>query len=246
MVVLQIKACAAFCNLLLEIRQAKTLCIEKCLGLLVSLTQSSEPQLVCHAAWSFKNLTDKLPNECRFQVLKEFHWTHVKPLINHPDSSVQHSALRFVQNVCSSDPESIQSVIDWSQGELLGIISEKLTNIQTCRPDVVTASLTVISNIATGTSEHQAAVIASGIPSQLLTCLRDKREDSIRCAATFCVINLIWRDELPLANGGGEEARQRAMALREIGIEAQLKSMQGDASLDVRERVRTAIGFFSG
>jgi len=50
---------------------------------------------------------------------------------------------------------------------------------------------------------------------------------------------------LPLANEGVEEAHRRANTLRHFGVESQLRSMQGDESLDVRERVRTAMSFFS-
>ena len=221
-------------------------CVENCLHLFVDFTQSEEPQLVSHAAWAFKNLTHDLPGDHRCRVLKEFHWSIVKNLMYHDDAAVQTSVLCFIQNVCSSDPESIQSVFDWSQKELLPVVSSKLAQSETTPAEIVTAALRVVSNVATGSQEHQTAVMDSDIPRLLLTCLRDQRSESIRGFAAWCVINLIWRDELPCANnGGGEGARQRAAALREIGIEAQMRQMQGDASLDVRERVQTAIGFFS-
>ena len=221
--------------------------IDKCLSRLVALTQSNEHQLVYHAAWAFKNLTHNynLSSEDRMQILRKFPWPHVRALMHHPDNSVQASALTFIQNVCSSDRDSIENVMEWSQPELLDVISEKLSHLEECSPPVVAASLRVVSNISTGNAGQQAAVMDSGIPAQLLQCLRDDRCEHIRCAAAWCVINLIWRDELPLANECGDEARARAATLRALGIEAELKTMQGDASLDVRERVRTALGFFS-
>lgn len=75
-------------------------------------------------------------------------------------------------------------------------------------------------------------------------CLRYDKDTDVRISATWCIINLIWRDELPLSDTSSEQARARARLLRELGIEAELHEITDDPELDVRERVKTAIGFF--
>jgi len=237
-------ASAALCNLLKEIQLAKTTCVDKCLGSLIVMTESAEPKLVHHAAWCLKNLTYSLPSFHCSRVIQEFHWFQVKKLLCNTDASVQESVLRFLQNLCSSSPENTQAVIEWSGGELLSEMSKKLQNVEDMDPSVVAAALRVVSNVATGSSEHQWAIIDHKIPEQLPACLRDERSMWIRIAAVFCIINLTWRDELPCPDETEDGAMRRAIHLRNIGIEAVLEGMTKDESLDVRERVKNALGFF--
>lgn len=223
---------------------AKTVCEPEALGRLVELTQSDDPALMCNAVWAFKNLTCDLPTSRRKLVLQELPWSYVKALVHDPNHSVQELALGILQNMCCNSTDSIiQSLISWSNNELLLVVQEKLTEVSESRPEVIAVALRVASNISTGLPEHQAMVMDSGIPSKLIPCLRDGRSQHVRAAAVWCVINLTWREQ-GQSNSSQDDAHRRATALREIGIEAELKQMQGDESLDVRERVKTALGFF--
>ena len=76
------------------------------------------------------------------------------------------------------------------------------------------------------------------VPHLFFHCLADTSE-GVRVATVWCIINLAWREP---AKAG---APQRIAAMRELGLEATLQEMQlEDASLDIKERVRTALEYF--
>eukprot|EP00210_Caulerpa_lentillifera_P009500 g9060.t1 len=237
-------ACGALCNLLMDAECAKEVCVPESLRLLVELTQSQDSALMSNAVWAFKNLSCDLPDSLRTVVLQELHWSYVKALVYNPNHDVQESALRFLQNMCCNSNNSfIQYVISWSSNELLLVIHEKLHQPMDSHPEVIVAALKVTSNISTALPEHQLAVMDSGIPGRLIPCLRDERSQDVRAAAVWCVINLTWMEQ-GQSNSTQDDARIRAMTLRELGVEAELKQMQSDESLNIRERVKTALGFF--
>lgn len=53
----------------------------------------------------------------------------MKGLLNDPESVVQSQAMRFLQNMCNSEQTVIQAVMDWSDGELLTMVAEKLKSV---------------------------------------------------------------------------------------------------------------------
>lgn len=70
----------------------------------------------------------------------------------------------------------------------------------------------------------------------------------IRCAALWCIINLVYFDRTSLVGGGvaggGRRPREVVDKLRALKVEDQLRLMTNDPDLDVRERVRDALNVF--
>lgn len=76
------------------------------------------------------------------------------------------------------------------------------------------------------------------VPRLFAHYLTDASE-AVRVATVWCIINLAWREP---ANAG---APQRIAAMRELGLETALQEMQAeDVSMDIKERVRTALEYF--
>ncbi|GMH43090.1 hypothetical protein BSKO_11012 [Bryopsis sp. KO-2023] len=243
----QENACSTLCNLLLEFTRVKHLILDQGLRQVIALTQSMDADLRFNAVWALKNLSFQLEVEKVQQVLRELPWEYVRGLLDDPEQRVQSQAMRFLQNMCSSEQTVIQAVMEWSRVELLSVVAQKLEKVQSQNPETdtaISAALRVASNVATGMPVHQEAVMDSGIPDQLLRCLRCEEDKDVRVSAVWCIINLTWRDELPMPGTSAEQARSRARVLRDIGIEEELHEMVDDPELDVRERVKTALGFF--
>lgn len=76
--------------------------------------------------------------------------------------------------------------------------------------------------------------MSSNLPALLLHHMRSTSSPDVRLPAVWCVINLTWPEP-------GQDVASRSRRLRELGFDEQLRQLQGDASLDVRERVKTAL-----
>lgn len=63
------------------------------------------------------------------QVLKQLPWEYVKSLLGDSECGVQSEIMKFLQNMCNSDQSVIQAIMDWSQGELLTMVTEKLERL---------------------------------------------------------------------------------------------------------------------
>lgn len=103
--------------------------------------------------------------------------------------------------------------------------------------ELVRAALGVLIHLAAGSSKHRQQLVAQ---KQLLTAWLPHfghQDRQVRVSCVWGVINLTW----PETAADREDARRRAMELREIGIEERVRSLEKDPDLDVRERVKTAV-----
>eukprot|EP00854_Cymbomonas_tetramitiformis_P003657 gene3657-4592_t len=119
-------------------------------------------------------------------------------------------------------------------------------------------ALTVVRNLVYGSPEDIQrvlqysggdvlldALMRTSIPQAMLACLKDPQSCiELKVAALWCLINLSWQDK---GEGGyvDAETAARVSKLRKQGFEELLHCMKDDASLDIKERVRTALEQFA-
>lgn len=102
--------------------------------------------------------------------------------------------------------------------------------------ELVRAALGVMIHLAAGSSKHRQQLVAQ---KPLLTAWLPHfghPDRQVRVSCVWGVINLTW----PETASDREDARRRALELREIGIEERVRGLSTDPDLDVRERVKTA------
>ena len=101
----------------------------------------------------------------------------------------------------------------------------------------------MFGNVASGNEFHKEAVMQQRIPqgdngtqSFILKFLQSN-ENQLRTASVWAIVNLTF----PSSPG----ALSRLVKLHDAGVVSQVKSMVNDPCLDVKLRVRTALGQFT-
>lgn len=84
----------------------------------------------------------------------------------------------------------------------------------------------------------QNAIMSTDIPSYLMRYVQPQFSAEVRVAALWCVINLCWQE------GDRAENQDRLLALRNRGLEVQLRAIRDDASMEIKHRVSTALTLF--
>lgn len=170
------------------------------------------------------------------------------------DVAVQEQALDFIRNMLNGDDcaymfEHLLRAV--GQDKVFSLLTEKLAPVlpasysTTPRPnkpiyqptELILSTVHVLTHIANGSPTHKQLLIAQ---KQLLANWLphfnhvDRR---VRVISVWAVNSLTWVED----DADRAGAVQRAKELRLCGIEAAIRGLAGDADLDVRERVKTAV-----
>jgi len=73
--------------------------------------------------------------------------------------------------------------------------------------------------------------MSTDIPAYLIQFIRPQFSAKVRVAALWCVINLCWQE-----GDRAEGNRERLLALRSRGLEAQLRAIRDDVSMEIKVR----------
>ncbi|GME61002.1 hypothetical protein GTA08_BOTSDO00803 [Neofusicoccum parvum] len=104
-------------------------------------------------------------------------------------------------------------------------------------PEILLATTFIIVHVANGKPAHRQLVIAQGQLMHHLLPLFSHPDRRIRVACVWLVNNLTWIED----TSDHINARQRALELRNLGVEERVRLCLSDAELDVRERAKTAM-----
>ena len=102
---------------------------------------------------------------------------------------------------------------------------------------IIVSVLYIIVHIAAGLPRHRQLLVSQSELLKLVVPLFTHLDPEVRCPCAWIVINASWHDnsaDLP-------NSRSRARELVKLGFYEQLEAIEGDPSLDVRERTRTAL-----
>ncbi|KAI8811242.1 armadillo-type protein [Cladochytrium replicatum] len=245
--IVQITACATLCNIVLDFSPMKKTVVDfGGVERLVELAKIDYPRSVnghlrMNAVWALNNLLFNADIEVKQRVMSALGWNTLERLLFDPDLMVQRQALNLLRNLTST-----RSGEDYIDAVFSGLGTETLTSILENKLLYMHQNPESILHVTYESSQKwtqfspDGAVYVPGTDHRLLRLVRAylRHEVSVvRVAALWVIINLTWTDD-----GGASE---RVQLLREkLGIEEALSAMADDTDMDVRERVKTALGHF--
>lgn len=236
----QVAALGAISNIVVEFSKHKSVFIQ-CGGVkqLVQLSKSMESAIRLNAVWALRNLMFLSDNRCKEGIFLELTASTLTSLICDPEPSVQEQALALVRNLVDGCVDSIEYVF-LEDGLILHAIGRQVQSA--LKAEVLVQGMYVLSNVASGNEIHKEAVMHQLFPQDgsttepiMIKHLQNKNSQ-LRTAAAWALVNLTFP-----SNPG---ASSRVAKLWNAGVTSQLKNMVNDPCLDVKLRVKTALGQF--
>ncbi|KAL9248377.1 hypothetical protein vseg_021705 [Gypsophila vaccaria] len=234
----QVAALSAVVNVVVEFTSRKSTFLQHGgVKQLVHLSASMDSSIRLNAIWALKNLIFLADNHLKDGIVQELTPSTLSSLICDPEPSVQEQALCFTRNLVDGCIDCIEHVF-MEEAIILHAVVRQLKSAS--KPEVCIQGMYVLANVATGNEHHKDAVLQQLLPSAgsneqpLLIKLLRSPSDKLRTATVWTVVNLTF----PSSPG----AYSRLVKLRYAGVYSEIKSMANDSSLDVKLRVRTALG----
>ncbi|XP_050110866.1 uncharacterized protein C26H5.04-like [Malus sylvestris] len=237
----QVAALSAIGNIVVDFTMRRSLFVQ-CGGMkqLVQLSRSMDSTVRLNALWALRNLMFLADNACKQEIFMEFTASSLASVICDPEPFVQEQALALIRNLVDGCVKSIDLAFA-ENGMILDAVGRQLQNVS--KDEIWIQGMYVLSNVASGNEFHKEAVMHQLIPqadngtqSFILKFLQSN-ENQLRTASVWAIVNLTF----PLSPG----ALSRLVKLHDAGVVSQVKSMVNDPCLDVKLRVRTAVGQFT-
>ncbi|KAF9974157.1 Armadillo repeat-containing protein 8 [Actinomortierella ambigua] len=228
-------ATATLCNIVLDFSPMKELVIERgIVSKLVHMINYGDKIVRQNAVWALKNLVCEAKSEIKEMVMRQYGYPNLAQLLNDNSIEIQEQALNLVRNLACKQEYDIEQVFKGlGENRLMNIIEEKLTWDD---KRLLEQALYILVNIATGSEYHKQSIVKRPSILQSVLKLMSHTHSEVRIATVWVVINLTWPDDKPRSC-----VSERVSILRQMGFEKQLRVMSNDHTLDVRDRVKTAL-----
>eukprot|EP00742_Colponemidia_sp_Colp-10_P007232 GILJ01007772.1.p1 GENE.GILJ01007772.1~~GILJ01007772.1.p1 ORF type:complete len:655 (+),score=77.04 GILJ01007772.1:53-2017(+) len=232
----QTYASAALCNIILDFSPMRKIIIDQGgVNRLIEMSKSHHTALRLNSVWALKNLLFMSDSTTKDLVIRQLTFQGLFELINDVDIGVQEQALTLLRNFVFGKLEDLERFFDGAGSELSRVIEKKLSSPN---DEIIGQALYVLCNIATGGQRHKAFVMQPAVLEKIHYYLSHSKA-SVRVAATWCIINLTWKQpDWARAN------QSRVATLRGMGFENRLQAMLQDPDVDVKDRVRYALEQF--
>lgn len=236
----QVAALRAIGNIVVDFSKRRTIFIQ-CGGAkqLVQLSKSVDSDLRLNALGALRNLVFLADYAHKESIFGELTASLLASLVCDSEPSVQEQALGLLRNLVDGCMDSIEFVFA-EEGVLLDAIGRQLQSA--FNAEIGIQGMYVLCNVTSGNDFHKEAVmhllvpqVDNGTQSFLIKFLQSS-DSQLRAAVVWTIINLTF-PSIPGAFG-------RLEKLRKAGIVSQLKNMVNDPCLEVKLRVRTALGQF--
>lgn len=234
---------AAICNLILEFSPLHQSILEKgFLDIIVNCAHSSYDPLRLNSIWALKNVVYEVLCPQKEAVMEKITWPFLLELCDDNEEEVQEQALSFLRNFVCRNVSGLDSLfVRYGPNSLFDMIEKKCSLSDTINPRVLVAALYVLVHIAAGSEEHRDLLVARESLLRLVVPLVTSNNVEIRTASIWLVINLTYAGgdlgNFPV----NESCKARAQKLVALGFKEKLSQRNLDATLDIRERVRTAL-----
>nr|XP_011459509.1 PREDICTED: armadillo repeat-containing protein 8 isoform X2 [Fragaria vesca subsp. vesca] len=237
----QVAALSAVGNIVVDFTTHRSLFLQ-CGGVkqLVQLSRSMDSTLRLNALWALRNLMCLADYMCKQEIFMELTASSLASLISDPEPFVQEQALALVRNLVDGCMKSVELAFA-EDGIILDAVGRQLQGAS--RDEIRIQGLYVLSNVASGIEVHKEAVMHQLVPEvdngaqSLILKFLQSNESQLRIAAVWTIVNLTFPSS--------PDAFSRFIKLHNAGIVSQVKSMINDPCLDVKLRVRSALGQFT-
>ncbi|KAJ0771683.1 putative armadillo-type containing protein ARMC8/Vid28 [Helianthus annuus] len=235
----QVAALRTISNLVIDFTMHKSLFVQNGgVKQLVELSKSMDSRVRLNAVWALRNLMFLVDSRCKEGIFLELRALSLTSLVSDPSACVQEHALGLICNLVNGSLDSIDYVFT-EDALLLNAVGRQLRNAS--KPEVLIQGMYVLCNVASGKEFQKEAVMhqilpdsSNGDTQSIMVTMLQSEVAQLRTAAVWTIVNLT------IPTGAG--ALARVVKLRNAGIVSQLKNMANDPCLDVKLRVRTALG----
>ncbi|KAL0035094.1 hypothetical protein WJX79_000204 [Trebouxia sp. C0005] len=170
-------------------------------------------------------------------VMAALSWNQILPLLQDTNSCVQDKSFMFMRNLAAGR-SAAECVKQWSRGSAVPALVARMQNLPPPQ-HILVHILYCLSNFASTGSEEDRDAIAS-VAGECIKAHLHHEGVEVRTAALWVILNL--------TDGADDDAPDRAMKriqqFQSLGTEERLRDMLQDMSLDVQERVSTALNNF--
>ncbi|XP_076935395.1 uncharacterized protein LOC143602027 isoform X2 [Bidens hawaiensis] len=235
----QIAALRTISNIVIDFTMHKSLFVQNGgVKQLAELSKSMDSRVRLNAVWALRNLMFIVDNRCKDGILLELRTLSLTSLVSDSSACVQEQALGLICNLVNGSVDSIDYVFS-EDALLLNAVGRQLRSAS--KPEVLIQGMYVLCNVASGKEFQKEAVMSQILPDSnngdtqsIMVTMLQSDVAQLRTAAVWTIVNLTFPPRAA--------ASARVVKLRNAGIVSQLKNMANDPCLDVKLRVRTALG----
>ncbi|XP_015875901.1 uncharacterized protein LOC107412611 [Ziziphus jujuba] len=236
----QVAALSALGNIVIDFTTHRSAFVQ-CGGMkqLVQLTKSMDSTVRSNALRALRNLVFLAEKVCKEGIFLELTASSLASLVSDPEPFVQEQALGLIRNLVDGCMNSVEFIFSEDR-IILDAVGRQLRNAS--KAEIGKQGMYVLNNVARGNELHKEAVMHQLIPQtdngmqSFMIKFLQSNDGQLRTAAVWTVVNLTF----PSSPG----AFDRLVRLSNAGVVSQIESMANDPCLDVKLRVRTALGQF--
>lgn len=164
----QQNAASALCNVALEFQ--KQVCENAdCIKRLVELSQSKHTMLRYKAVFALKNLVFQTPTDIKKLIIGKLSYPKLFELFDDEEPTVQEQAICIMRNVMHKSKEFINEILDKAGTEpFIRKLESKLIGLN---PNLVSQTIYLICNIASGSEKHKNIVMDPQIVKIVISLL---------------------------------------------------------------------------
>ncbi|GBL91450.1 Armadillo repeat-containing protein 8 [Araneus ventricosus] len=231
-------ASSTLCNLLLEFSPSKewfsTQPILECgaVDLLCQLTHREDPSLRLNGVWALMNMAFQADHKIKAQILTTLGSDHLFSLLSDPDVDVLMKTLGLLRNLLSTKPH-IDHIMGLHGKQVMQSIVLILEGDHCI--EVKEQALCILANIADGDFAKNFIMSNEDVLKKLTIYMLHSNV-KLQIAATFCVSNLLWKEE--------DGSMERQLKLKELGVQQILQQLLNTTDTTLFDRVKTALHQF--
>lgn len=226
-------ASSTLCNLLLEFSPSKEPILEcGAVELLCGLSRREDPLLRLNGVWALMNMAFQADHKIKAQILSTLGSEHVFRLLSDADVDVLMKTLGLLRNLLSTKPH-IDHIMGLHGKQVMQAITLILQGDHNA--EVKEQALCILANIADGDFAKNFIMSDDDILRKLATYMMHSNV-KLQIAATFCISNLVWKEE--------EGALERQAKLKDLGVQQLLQQLLSTSDTTLFDRVKTALHQF--